>query len=251
MHLCPVTCPASHSQDGAPVCAAPRRCGQGLETETPEARRGSGIDWTSAAKDALLWVPSGGHGHSVKHLGLASRCAGLWSCERQFRRREPTEPKRMSSLSIKSRNTKSAAAPKKGSPQSKTASRRKVTSPAANAKKPTRSVKSKAERVAAAKTLRKADDPRAERVTKQERVLTLLSQQNGASIEEMMQATDWQQHSVRGFLAGTVKKKARFPADILEAQRRRSSLSHRNAACSLTWTKRRSMSQRRSCGSRS
>jgi hypothetical protein len=61
----------------------------------------------------------------------------------------------MSTLSIKSRNTKSAA-PKKGSAQSKTASRRKVTSPAANAKKPTRSVESKAERVAAAKTLRKA-----------------------------------------------------------------------------------------------
>jgi hypothetical protein len=116
----------------------------------------------------------------------------------------------MSTLSIKSRNTKSAA-PKKGSAQSNTASRRKVTSPAANAKKPTRSGESKAERVAAAKTLREADEPRAERVTKQERVLTLLSQSEGASIEEMMQATDWQQHSVRGFLAGTVKRKLGFP----------------------------------------
>ena len=57
------------------------------------------------------------------------------------------------------------------SAQSKTASRRKVTSPAANAKKPTRSVESKAERVAAARTRVKADEPRAERVTKQERVL--------------------------------------------------------------------------------
>jgi Aldehyde dehydrogenase family len=71
---------------------------------------------------------------------------------------------------IVSRNTKSAA-PKKGSAQSNTASRRKVTSPAANAKKPPRSVESKAERVATAKTLRKADEPRAERVTKQGRVL--------------------------------------------------------------------------------
>ena len=113
----------------------------------------------------------------------------------------------MSTLSMKSRNTKSAA-PKKGSAQSKTASGRKVTSPAANAKKPTRSVESKAERVAA--------EPKVVRVTKQERVLTLLSQPEGASIEAMIQATDWQQHSVRGFLAGTVKRKLGFSLTSLK-----------------------------------
>lgn len=54
------------------------------------------------------------------------------------------------------------------------------------------------------------DEQQTERVTKHDRVLELLSQRSGASIPEMMEATGWQQHSVRGFLAGTVKKKLGF-----------------------------------------
>jgi hypothetical protein len=152
----------------------------------------------------------------------------------------------MSTLSIaKSRNRKSTA-PKKGSAKSNATSRREITSAAANAKKPTRSVESKAERVATAKTLMKADEPKVARVTKQERVLTLLSQPEGASIEEMMQA------SARGFLAGTVKKKLGFSLTSSKPNDGAAAIASRRAALAdMTWTKRRSISQRRSCGSRS
>ncbi len=116
----------------------------------------------------------------------------------------------MSTLSIAKPQTPKSATPKKGSAKSNASSRRTGSSAAATAKKARRSVVSKAEQVAASKTMVKADDTKLERVTKQERMLTLLSRAEGASIEEMMQATDWQQHSVRGFLAGTVKKKLGF-----------------------------------------
>lgn len=43
--------------------------------------------------------------------------------------------------------------------------------------------------------------------SKSDRVLSLLRQTSGATLDELMKATRWQAHSVRGFLSGAVRKR--------------------------------------------
>lgn len=64
------------------------------------------------------------------------------------------------------------------------------------------------------KSKRAAPSPRRKRTiaeapatTKLAALIGVLSAPNGATLSQMMSLTGWQEHSVRGFMSGTIKKK--------------------------------------------
>ena len=53
--------------------------------------------------------------------------------------------------------------------------------------------------------------------TKQATMLALLRRKGGASLDDLMKASGWRAHFVRGFLSGTVKKKLPLTLEIKTA----------------------------------
>ena len=48
------------------------------------------------------------------------------------------------------------------------------------------------------------------RPTKQDRIIMLLKRSKGASLAELSKVSDWQEHSLRGFISGTLKKRLKL-----------------------------------------
>jgi hypothetical protein len=96
-----------------------------------------------------------------------------------------------------------------GAPLTVLAARSKV--PTKRQSRPSKTAMNKKRKVAARKNAGKKLASNVAAGSKQDSVLALFRRPEGASLDALVKATGWQKHSVRGFLAGMVRKKLKLP----------------------------------------
>jgi hypothetical protein len=87
-----------------------------------------------------------------------------------------------------------------------------VLTEAESSEQPSRARRSSAKKTAAVSAkATKASSDRIKPDSKQDKIVALLRRPEGADLDVLVKETGWQKHSVRGFLAGTVRKTLKLP----------------------------------------
>ena len=100
----------------------------------------------------------------------------------------------------KKASSKKGASKRQGAPKAKKGASKKESKPAATKKA------AKKEAKPAGKKASKAKDGQPREGSKKQIVIDMMRRKDGATMAEIAKATGWQNHSIRGFVAGALKK---------------------------------------------
>ena len=96
-------------------------------------------------------------------------------------------------------------------PSVSSAATAKTVAPAARSKVPAKARSRPGKASAKAAPAKRAIKRHQSGESKQDRVIALLRRREGATLAALVKTTGWKPHSIRGFLAGTVRKKLKLP----------------------------------------